>query len=366
MCEANGVDHYLVDDINIKEMGTFLTARGNCYKKFTPFYNNIINFLKKDPVEKPKKINPAILEKIVNKARAFPNEIELSDFIEKNTPRSINIPLLGEIPGRKHALTILKNIDDFSNYYIDKDYPYSDGGTRLSSHLHFGTISSREYFEAVAGMKNKKSSVLLISQLIWREFYMYIINYINTDYSKKSMTLPKMNNLEWVDLKIRENKEKLERWMKGKTGVPIVDAGMIQMNKTGYMHNRIRMIVAMYLIYYLEIHWIEGEKYFAQSLVDYSYSNNFGGWVWVSASEVHSNMYFRVFSMEGQSKKYDAEAKYIKKWIPELNDVPAKDIHNWEVNYINYPKIKYAEPIIKDLKAQRKKRIKEIRGTITF
>jgi deoxyribodipyrimidine photo-lyase len=249
---------------------------------------------------------------------------------------------------------ILSKLDKTQyNYDKDRDCPYLNSTTHLSAHLHFGNISPREFYWSIKDkLGEKKAGKTLIEQLFWREFYMYIINYHNTDYSKKSISKPKMNNLEWKRAGIN-----LEKWKSGKTGVPFVDAGMRELKNTGYMQNRLRMVVAMFLIHFLEIHWKEGEKWFAQSLVDYSYCNNFGGWVWCAGTEIYSNPYFRIFSISSQMERFDKNAQYVYKWCPELKDINPKHLYDWENHYKDYKNIDYPEPIIFNLKEKRKERI---------
>ena len=196
-----------------------------------------------------------------------------------------------------------------------------------------------------------KNSKDIIRQLFWREFYLYIIMYSHTDYSKKSKTLKKINsgNITW-----KNSKTDFKKWCEGQTGIPWVDAGMRELNQTGYMQNRLRMNVAMFLVFYLQIDWKWGEKYFAQKLVDYDYCNNLGGWLWSSSWEVHSNDYFRVFSMSSQMYRFDPDGKYVKKWLPELENVYPKDLYDWPKNYIKYNIHNYPNPIISDIEQTRK------------
>ena len=151
-------------------------------------------------------------------------------------------------------------------------------------------------------------------------------------------------------IKWENNKEWFEKWKKGMTGIPIVDAGMRQMNSTGWMHNRSRMIVANFLIKILHVDWLWGEKYFAQSLVDYDPANNNGGWQWSSSTGSDSQPYFRIFNPWRQAEKFDKSCEYIKKWVPELKDVPSKDILKWDTSYVNYKNIKYPVPMVLDMK----------------
>lgn len=297
MCDKLHVTYHLEDTITLLPMGSVLNGKNTAYLKFTPFYNATKSFRVPEPV--------AISKTKIN-TKALKNEIKLESFTEYNFV----------LNGRSEALKLLKSFEKIQGKYEkNREFPYLDNTSYLGPHLHFCTMSPREIYHAIGNTTFRK-------QLFWREFYMYIVNYVSTDYSKKSFTLPKMNNIKWST-----SPKLLKKWQQGQTGIPLVDAGMRQMLETGYMHNRLRMVVAMYLIFYLNIHWKEGEKWFAKNLKDYSYANNYGGWVWCAGIEVHSNPYFRVFSMEEQNKKIDKDCLYIKKWVPELKDTPIPEIY---------------------------------------
>ena len=163
---------------------------------------------------------------------------------------------------------------------------------------------------------------------------------------------PAYDSIEW-----RKDNGEFERWCNGQTGYPIVDAGMRELAATGYMQNRARMIVAMYLIYHLRLDWRLGEIHFALHLTDYDYCNNLGGWLWCAGWEVYSNDWFRPFSMHSQMMRFDADAKYVHQWCPELKNVEPRDLYNWASNADamreKYPKIQYARSIIPDLDSAR-------------
>jgi deoxyribodipyrimidine photo-lyase len=320
VCKKRGVVHHLSDDVTLLPMGTLLTEKHTCYLKYTPFLTNA----KKIRVPEARIIGSAHLQKVSKKS--IKGEIKLSEF--NFVPSLVN---------RRESLKLLKKFSDLADTYTKRrNFPAIDATSHLGPHLHFGTVSPREVYWAIKTRGFRE-------QLYWREFYMYIVNYVSVDYSKKSFTLPKMNKIEW-----KTDRVALKKWQKGETGVPIVDAGMRELLGTGYMHNRLRMITAMYLIFYLRIHWKEGEKWFAQNLRDYSYANNYGGWVWCAGIEVHSNPYFRVFSMEEQNKRFDKDCIYVKRWVPELINLTTKEIF-----------AKYAH-----LKEIRKKSIEKIKSYI--
>ncbi len=321
LCIKHNVVYHLLDDVTLLPMGTFLTNKQTCYLKYTPFLNNA------KKIKVPEPLNSSI-NNFINKIskKVSKKEIQLSKFgheVKEN--------------GRSEALALIKAFNTHAGMYAKyRNFPEKNVTSHLGPHLHFCTISPREVYWAI---KNRTFR----EQLYWREFYMYIVNYVSIDYSKKSFTLPKMNNIKW-----ETDSFALKKWQQGKTGVPIVDAGMRELLQTNHMHNRLRMITAMYLIFYLRIHWKEGEKWFAQHLRDYSYANNYGGWVWCAGIETHSNPYFRVFSMEEQNRRFDKECIYVKRWVPELAGLTPKEIFS-----------RYG-----DLKETRQKSIKKIKSYI--
>ena len=181
-----------------------------------------------------------------------------------------------------------------------------------------------------------------VSEILWREFYRHIIY----NFPKVSMNRPFLDyteNLEWS-----KNIEHLQRWKDGKTGIPIVDAGIREMLNTGWMHNRLRMIVAMFLSKNLLIDWREGEKFFMEHLIDGDIASNNGGWQWSASTGTDAAPYFRIMNPETQSIKFDPQGEYIKKWIPELSQCPISEIH-MPVDPLKYG---YYQPIV-DLKKSR-------------
>ena len=165
-------------------------------------------------------------------------------------------------------------------------------------------------------------------RLLWRDFYYNIID--KYDVIGKSL-YPKYDKIKWIG-----TERQFSAWKKGRTGVPIVDAGMRELNTTGYMHNRCRMIVSNYLVKVLGIDWRKGERYFATKLTDYDVAQNNGGWQWSAGGGADSQQYSRIFNPYTQSKKFDRDCVYIKKWVLELKNVPPSDIHSWDKSYSKY------------------------------
>jgi deoxyribodipyrimidine photo-lyase len=206
---------------------------------------------------------------------------------------------------KKHIVTpaLIQNYEDTRNF------PAQDATSKLGPHLRFGTVSIRKMIEKAITEKNE----IFWQELIWREFFMQILwHFPHT--SKKSFKT-KYDRIEW-----RNNETEFLKWCNGETGYPLVDAGMRQLNETGFMHNRIRMLVGSFLCKHLLIDWRWGEAYFAEKLHDYEMASNIGNWQWVAGSGVDAAPYFRIFNPTTQIKKFDSDLAYIKKWVPDFQE----------------------------------------------
>ncbi|CAD6368756.1 Deoxyribodipyrimidine photolyase [metagenome] len=234
--------------------------------------------------------------------------------------------------GRKNAIKIIKKLKQFKDYQKTRDYPSLDKTTRLSAHIRFGTISIREVYHAIND--NFGDNHVLINQIYWREFFTYVLhNFPNSQFKSFKK---KFANIKWS-----KNKQDFLLWCNGETGFPIVDAGMRQLNKTGFMHNRVRMIVASFLTKDLHINWKWGERYFAEKLIDYDPAVNSGNWQWAASTGCDAVPYFRIFNPWLQQEKFDSDCKYIKKWISKLEHIESDEIHNhWkkQIDKSIYPK----------------------------
>ena len=255
--------------------------------------------------------------------------------------------------GEAHAWHLLDEFLDnhIENYQVHRDFPNLEATSQLSAYLNIGIISIRQCLNALFRSQHGHFTIENIGQqtwmdeLLWREFYQHIL----FDFPRVSKHLPfkqTTQKLAW-----RDAPEDLIAWQMGQTGIPIVDAGMRQLLQTGWMHNRVRMIVAMFLSKNLLIDWRLGEQWFMQHLIDGDLAANNGGWQWCASTGTDSVPYFRIFNPVSQSQKFDAEGEYIRKWVPELADLDAKTIHepyakNSEIQ-LNYP-----QPIV-DLKQSR-------------
>ncbi len=221
-------------------------------------------------------------------------------------------------PIRHSTENLLADIARFHNYDEERDFPAANGTTRLSVRLKFGSCSIREAYHAISGQLGKHHG--LIRQLYWRDFFTHI--YFHFPDSRKKPFRKKYLKLVWC-----EDRQKFQRWCEGRTGFPIVDAGIRELASTGYMHNRVRMIVASFLVKDLQINWRWGEQFFADNLCDYDAALNNGNWQWVASTGCDAQPWFRVFNPWIQQKKFDPECEYIKKWLPELANVPVSAIH---------------------------------------
>jgi len=306
-CKNKGIevksfhDSLLLDTLEIK------TGSDTYYKTFTSFYNKS----KTMPIRKPKKIK---LAKIINLSK-------------KQYPKFIINDDIAVHGGRSNGLKLLKK--KYTSYPKTHNLP-SIPTTMLSAHNKFGTVSIREVYYSLKYIKD------LSRQLYWRDFYCYIGYHFPEMYDDAFLTR-KIKTIGW-----EFNKSYFDAWKNGRTGFPLVDAGMRQMNKTGFMHNRVRLVVAMFLTKDLLIDWKKGERYFSTKLVDIDRAQNTGNWNWSASFGLDHAPYPRVFNPWTQSKRFDPDCIYIKKWIPELRNCTPSEIHSWD----KYHDGRYLKPII--------------------
>ena len=301
-----GAAWFSVDDVLLCNPDTLFTGKGTPYTVYTAFLKKAVQ---------TKVQEPAACAKGSFFTGHIPHETSLAAF-----KKNYALPLLAlfETGGRLAAKKILNHLENFKNYTEIRDYP-AEATTGLSAHLKFGTISIREVFYAV---KNEKADLQLLKQLYWRDFFTYLAYHFPRVFGKAFVQ--KYQNIPWSD-----NKAWFISWCEGTTGFPLVDAGMRQLNATGYMHNRVRMLVASFLTKDMHIDWQKGERYFAQHLVDYDPCVNNGNWQWAASTGADAQPYFRIFNPWLQQKKFDPECEYIKQWVPELKHLTTKEIHSW-------------------------------------
>ena len=330
ICDKYNIYCQTYADYYLYEPGTILVdSTKSAYKKYTPFYNAVINL----PVSKPvkKRVFPFSIMTTSMKYR-----ISLNDAMKKFVNINSDILVHGGSKQAKLRLTIA--LRDQAKYDINRDF-FKYKTTHLSAYIKFGCISIRDVYYTVKQAFGLKHGI--IRELIWREFFAHVL-YAYPEVVGKSYQL-KYRSLKWS-----KSETNIEKWKNGQTGFPIVDACMREMNTTGYMHNRGRMTTASFLIKNLLIDWRVGEQYFAQQLTDYDIASNNGNWQGISGTGVDMKPYFRDMNPWIQSYKFDVDAEYIKKWVPELEKVDASDIHNWYKKYADtkYRNIKYPKPIV--------------------
>ena len=300
-------------DSSIFHPDSIKTQSDTFFKVFTPFSRAFRSKLMS------KKIEVSELPKRQEHAISVSDKIE-SFKLDKNDQEIFNQYEIGE----EKALEKLENFIDHKilNYKENRDFPSLDGTSALSPYLSSGILSSGQciiyVFQRLS--EDEIGVKTWINEIIWREFYKYIL-FHNPRVSKNLSFSEKYDNFPWLN-----NEDNFISWSKGQTGVPIIDAAMRQLNATGWMHNRLRMIVAMYLTKNLLIDWRKGEKYFMNKLIDGDFASNNGGWQWSASTGVDAAPYFRIFNPITQSEKFDKEGKFIKKWIPEI--AAAKNIHD--------------------------------------
>jgi deoxyribodipyrimidine photo-lyase len=292
-CKKQKVFFHSEDDALLNPPENALKADGTPYTVFTPYFYKA----SQNKVAVPRRT------KEENYLRTKISFAEDASLYRKILPKRRNQAR----GGRKEALSLLKEVDE-------------NRSNHLSPHLKFTTISPREAHFYLSEKFSADSP--LIRALYWRDFFSHIAFFFPKVF--KGPFLKKFNHLEW-----NESRDVFKIWCEGKTGFPLVDASMRELNATGWMNNRNRMIVASVLVKDLHINWQWGERYFAQKLIDYDPAVNNGNWQWVAGTGCDSSPYFRVFNPWTQQKKFDPECLYIKKWVPELEDLPPKMIHNW-------------------------------------
>ena len=295
LCVANNVSYNSFKDHVIFEEDQIVKKDGTPYVVYTPYSRKWIEKFQS------------------NQFDSYPSELNLGGFVDSDKIREVN-----------YLMDFEKNIISPKTYNLNKDlidkyeetrnFPALDSTSRIGVNLRFGTVSTRK----IVKTSSERSNNTFLKELIWREFFIQILWHFphTTEKSFKD----KYERIEW-----RNDMDDFKLWCDGKTGYPIVDAGMNQLNKTGFMHNRLRMVVGSFLCKHLLIDWRLGEKYFADKLFDYEQASNVGNWQWVAGCGVDAAPYFRIFNPEEQQKKFDKELQFIKKWIPNYD----KD------NYIN-------------------------------
>ncbi len=290
LADDNNVEFLTFKDQVIFEKDEVVKANGDPYVVYTPYMKLWKAEFKK--IELEVHYTSQYLDNLIQNSR-LPN-LSLSDIgFEASSQK---------VPDYEVTPSLIQD------YEAKRNYPAKDATSHLGPHLRFGTVGIRKIMKKAISEKNE----VFWQELIWREFFMQILYHFPntpTDAFKK-----KYDRIEW-----RNNKEEFKKWKTGTTGYPMVDAGMRQLNESGFMHNRVRMLVGSFLCKHLLIDWRWGEAYFAEKLLDYEMSSNVGNWQWIAGSGVDATPYFRIFNPTTQIKDYDKDLEYIKKWISEYD-----------------------------------------------
>lgn len=299
------MDHHLHGSTEIKNQSD------DYYKVFTPYFNQWIER------KKPKPIKVKIeKKKIINEIVFKDHEEKFESFVKENS--LIVAHQLGTAAAKKRLEEYIN--EDVESYDTSRDVPAKDQTSHLSPYLRTGELSIRTVYAYLMDAPDSRSKDTFIKELAWRDFYNMI--YATNPKQKEQPIKEDFSNIEWENDTV-----KFEKWKDGKTGYPIVDAGMRQLKEKGWMHNRLRMIVASFLMKDLLIDWRWGEKYFQQMLIDYDPASNIGGWQWAASTGTDAVPYFRIFNPTTQSKKNDPSGKFIREYVTELTEVSDKSIH---------------------------------------
>jgi deoxyribodipyrimidine photo-lyase len=311
--QENNISFYSYKDQVIFEKNEVVKEDGKPYLVFTPYSNKWKLKLLENPIE------------------MLPSQ----DLLKNITTHSYKLKSLGEIGFMQSSISIkpfVLNNQLVENYEEKRNFPALESTSYLSLYLRFGVVSIRHLVLYANQFKEKT----FLNELIWREFFMQILFHF-------PHTVTQSFKVQYDGIKWENNEVLYQKWCEGKTGFPLVDAGMRELNVTGFMHNRVRMVVASFLCKDLLIDWRWGEAYFAKKLLDFELSSNVGNWQWAAGSGVDAAPYFRIFNPEEQLKKFDKDRKYCKKWIPEL-----------ETSYYSKPIVNHAEMRVKCLEMYKK------------
>lgn len=327
LCSDKKIDVFAYSDRHIHSAKEVVKEDGSHYKVFTPYYQ-------KWRAKYPYSVQKMDYDKL-SKLDTFPfsekeNEgkrkfMEIIEKIERDFSEQT-----GEKKAKEALYDFVKN--RLCSYHENRDYPYIEGTSRLSKFLSTGQLSVREVYQSVLKASDSKGRETFIKELAWRDFYNMIYHFYPKQ--KEEEIIEKYRTIHW-----QSDAERFKLWKEGKTGFPIVDAAMRQLKKEGWMHNRLRMIVASFFTKDLLMDWRLGEKYFSEMLIDYDSASNIGGWQWAASVGTDAVPYFRVFNPNTQGEKFDPEGKFIKRYVEELQAIPIK--------YLNEP-FKYAKQIKKE------------------
>ena len=276
----------------IFERAEIVKKDGTAYKVYTPYSKKWIEAFQ------------------LQRIQFFPSEEKLENLIKNETHQFLSLEEIGFIASSIKVASYKVDATLIDTYEETRNFPAKNSTSRLGTHLRFGTVSVRKMVDKAS----KSNNSTFLKELIWREFFMQILWHF--PHTTKESFKPQYDRILW-----RNNEEEFNAWCKGKTGYPLVDAGMRELNQTGFMHNRVRMLVGSFLCKHLLIDWRWGEAYFAEKLHDYEQSSNIGNWQWVAGTGVDASPYFRVFNPTTQILKFDKNLEYINKWVPDFQEL---------------------------------------------
>lgn len=296
------------------EIADFLKSKNSIFKTFKDqviFERNEI--VKKDGT--PYKVYTPYSKKWMEAFHSkgiqfFPSDKKLENFIKSENHQFLSLNDIGFTKSSIKVESYKINDSLIDSYEETRNFPAKNSTSKLGTHLRFGTVSIRKMVEKAS----KSNNITFLKELIWREFFMQILWHF--PHTVKDSFKPQYDRILW-----RNNEQEFTAWCQGKTGYPLVDAGMRELNQTGFMHNRVRMLVGSFLCKHLLIDWRWGEAYFAEKLHDYEQSSNIGNWQWVAGTGVDASPYFRIFNPTTQILKFDKNLEYIKKWVPEFQEL---------------------------------------------
>ncbi len=292
LLNAEGIEFESYKDQVIFEKDEVTKADGLPYKVYTPYSRKWIDRFENEGI------------------RHYPSETLLNNLYPFSEEQPLSLNDLGFVESKYGQPTYRFNNEVIDSYEATRNFPALDNTSRLGPHLRFGTVSVRSLVKTAASRPENT----FLKELIWREFFMQILWHF--PHTKDTSFKPQYDRIEW-----RNNEDDFNRWCNGKTGYPFVDAGMRELNATGFMHNRVRMLVGSFLCKHLLIDWRWGEAYFAEKLLDYEMSSNVGNWQWVAGCGVDAAPYFRIFNPTEQIKKFDKQLEYIQKWVPDFQEL---------------------------------------------
>ena len=276
----------------IFERAEIVKKDGTAYKVYTPYSKKWIEAFQ------------------LQRIQFFPSEEKLENLIKNETHQFLSLEEIGFIASSIKVASYKVDATLIDTYEETRNFPAKNSTSRLGTHLRFGTVSVRKMVDKAS----KSNNSTFLKELIWREFFMQILWHF--PHTTKESFKPQYDKILW-----RNNEEEFNAWCQGKTGYPLVDAGMRELNQTGFMHNRVRMLVGSFLCKHLLIDWRWGEAYFAEKLHDYEQSSNIGNWQWVAGTGVDASPYFRVFNPTTQILKFDKNLEYINKWVPDFQEL---------------------------------------------